>query len=271
MIDLRVIPLCLSALLALSACKPVVEFFAFHPDRTYAVPAESLPAGTEDLFLETEDGVRIQALHLRHPSSKILTIYFHGNAGNVYHRLPDLQRLRSFGSSVLAVGYRGYGKSEGSPSEPGIYGDARAAFAYATGPLGYPPSRIVLLGRSIGSTAATDLAQGKDLGGLILVSPLTSGREQASAMGMGFAAPIAGDAFDNLRKIGNVAAPLLVVHGTADHIIPVAMGKKIAAAAPGAVELHLIEGAGHNDLSSRHAARYWKPIAAFLARVAATR
>ncbi len=253
------------------ACNPLVNSFAFHPDDTYVVPTDALPAETREVYFDTEDGVHIQALHLRNPSSETITIFFHGNAGNIFHRLADFQRLRKLGTSVLAVSYRGYAKSEGSPSEAGIYSDAKAAFKYVTGPLGYPPSRIFVLGRSIGSTAAADLAQDKAIAGLILVSPLSSAKEQAEAMGLGFATSLVGNAFDNMGKMSRLKAPLLVIHGTRDEVIPIAMGRTVHAVAPGEKFFHPINGAGHNDLSGKFAREYWGIILAFFEYISKNR
>ena len=162
-------PFLLCACLVLTACIPLTNYLAFHPDDSYILPSETLPAGTEEIFFQTEDDVRIQALHLKNPSSDIITIYFHGNAGNIYHRIDEYQHLRRLGTSVFAVSYRGYAKSEGSPTEAGIYLDGKVAFDYLTKVMGFLPSRIFIFGRSIGSTVATDLAQNKGIAGLILV------------------------------------------------------------------------------------------------------
>lgn len=252
--------------LLLAACNPVVNFFAFHPDSSTAVPPDRLPPETEEVFFQASDGVRLQALALRHPDARRLTIYFHGNAGNVYHRLGDLQRLRQLGTNVLALSYRGYGRSEGSPDEAGLYRDAVAAYAHAAGAMGFAPGQIILFGRSLGSTTATDLAQDKNLAGVILISPLSSAADQAEAMGLGFASTLAGDAFDNVAKIARLKAPLLVLHGTNDRVVPLSMGRKLYAAAPGEKRLEIIEGAGHNNLSSTYAQSYWAAVAAFLRR-----
>lgn len=254
----------LSALLWLAACQPLVDFSAFHPDDSYILAAEDLPSNTREVFFETDDGVRLQALYLNNPSADIVTIFFHGNAGNVYHRLDDFQQLRQLGTSVFAVSYRGYAKSEGSPSEAGIYLDGKAAFDYLTGELGISPSRIFIFGRSIGSTAATNLAQHKDIAGLILVSPMTNGRDMASVMGLGFAAPLAGNAFENDKKIKHVKASLLIIHGSRDTLVPMSMGRSIFEAASGPKVFHEISGADHNDLSYRFAESYWKAVSDFL-------
>jgi len=205
------LPLLLVASLLLTACGSLTDLLAFHPDDSYILPSEALPTDTDEIFLEKEDGLPIQALHLRNPSSETITIYFHGNAGNIYHRLGDYRHLRRSGTNVFAVSYRGYAKSQGWPHEAGIYRDGKAAFDHVTAVMGIPPSRVYILGRSIGSTVATDLAQDRDIAGLILVSPLSSARDQASAMGLGFAAPLAGKAFENGEKIKRLKAPLLVL------------------------------------------------------------
>jgi fermentation-respiration switch protein FrsA (DUF1100 family) len=254
----------LSTLALLSGCNPVVNFFAFHANSSYILPTESLPLNTTEVFLRTNDDVRIQALHLSNPSSDKITIFFHGNAGNIYHRLGDYQILRQLGTSVLAVSYRGYAKSDGSPSEAGLYLDGYAAFDYAVNTLGYPPSRIVIFGRSIGSTVAVDLAQDKSIAGLVLISPLSNGHDQSSAMGLGFASALAGDAFANDKKIKRLKAPLMIIHGSHDRIIPINMGRKTFDAAPQNKTFHEITGAGHNDLTTRYHDKYWNFIAEFI-------
>jgi hypothetical protein len=251
----------------LAACKPLVNHFAFHPDTRYTVTSDKFPPGTKEVFFGADDGVRLHALHLKHPDADTLTIYFHGNAGNVFHRLRDLQLLRQVGTSVLAISYRGYGKSDGSPSEVGIYSDANAAYAFAIATLKYAPQNIVLFGRSLGSTAATDLARDKPLAGVVLISPLSSAAAQADAMGLGFAAGLTGSAFENAKKIKQVKAPLLIVHGTADQVIPIASGQTIYRNAPGEKYFRVIENAGHNDLSHKFAQEYWGAISAFFKRV----
>ena len=257
-------PFLLCAFLLLTACRSLIDFLAFHPDDSYILPPEALPSGTEEIFLKAEDGVRIQALHFPDPSSDTITIYFHGNAGNVYHRLDEYRRLRRSGTSVFAVSYRGYAKSGGSPSEAGIYRDGKAAFDYVTKEMGFPPSRVFIFGRSIGSTVATDLAQDKGIAGLILVSPLSSASDLAADMGVEFASMLVVKAFENDKKIKRLKAPLLVIHGNRDGTIPIGLGRKVFDAAISQKFFHEIEGAGHNNLSSRFHESYWKAVSVFL-------
>jgi len=245
-------------------CKFVVNQLAFHPDNVNILPKNRLPHGVEEIFVNTEDQIKIQVLYLHLVDSDKILIYFHGNAGNIYHRIPSLVQLRRFGVNVIGVSYRGYGKSEGTPSEEGIYLDGDAVFKYITAELGFAQSNIIILGRSIGTTVAMNISQHKEIGGLILVSPLTTGKAQAKAGGLGVISSLAGNSFDNLTKIKNVKAPLLVIHGTHDRVIPYSMGKEIFDSAPAKKKFIKIEGAGHNNLQDTYKQAYWPPIFDFI-------
>ncbi len=247
-----------------AGCKPIVNHFAFHPHKGNLIATENLPANVEEITITTEDQVKITSLYLSFAASKKLLIYFHGNAGNIYHRMPALLHLQKSGINVVGVSYRGYGKSEGRPSEAGFYLDGKAAYQYAIEELGFSAKNIIILGRSIGTTVATNLAQHKNLHGLILVTPLSNGKEQAEASGLGLISTFAGDAFDNLTKIDNLNSPLLVIHGTQDRVVPFSMGEAIFNRAKTEKKFIKIEGAGHNDLQDSYSKEYWIPILKFM-------
>jgi len=248
----------------LLGCDAVVNHFAFYPDSVNVLPADQLPDGIEEFSVTTEDHVKIQGLYLPLANAKNVLIYFHGNAGNIYHRIPGLVQLRKSGVSVVGVSYRGYGNSEGTPSEAGIYQDGDAVFRYVRDILGYPESNIILFGRSIGASVALDIAQHKAIAGLILVTPLTTGKALAVTSGLGAISPMAGNAFDNVSRIKYVKVPLLVIHGTSDRVIPFSMGKELFDSARTRKQLVKIEGAGHNNLQGRYGQAYWPPIAEFI-------
>ena len=248
----------------LQGCEPVINKMAFHPDTRNVIPPSRLPRGVQELFIETEDRIKIQCYFIPSKQSEKIIIYFHGNAGNIGHRLPDLMQLNSMGLNVLGVSYRGYGKSQGKPSEAGIYMDGDATFRHATGELGFAVENVLILGRSIGTSVAIHVSQNKKMGGLVLVTPLTSGAEQAKASGLGLISFVAGDAFNNIGKIGFVSCPVLVIHGTSDSIIPISMGKDIYAKSGPNKKFVAIKGAGHNNLSTTYAGKYWPPINDFL-------
>lgn len=254
----------LALALGVSACKQLVSHMTFHPDKFNIVPDDRLPTDIKQVFITTTDKVRIHGLYFPSPGSNTVLIYFHGNAGNIYHRIPDLDRLRNYGINVLGISYRGYGKSEGSPSEKGIYLDGEAAFNYVTNELSFLTENVLLFGRSIGSTVAVNLAQDKPIRALILVTPLTTGKEVARANGIHLLAPLAGNAFNNQEKIENLRAPLLVVHGTNDRVIPLTLGKTLYEKAAVTKRFAKIEGADHNNLQSQYALAYWAAIENFL-------
>lgn len=253
--------------LALYGCDAAINHFAFYPDTVNVLPAERLPDGIEAFSVTAADGIRSESLYLPYPGAERVLIYFHGNAGNIYHRIPGLLKLQQAGISVVGVSYRGYGRSAGSPSEQGIYRDGEAVFEYVTGELGYAENRVIVLGRSIGSAVAVNVAQGRALHAVILVTPLTTGKAAADAGGLGFMSALAGNSFDNLNKIPKIKAPLMVVHGTGDRIIPYAMGEQLFAAARTEKRLISIEGAGHNNLQGAYARRYWPPIIDFIGQL----
>lgn len=254
----------ISCLMAFYGCKSVVNKLAFYPDRTDVIPAHKLPEGVKEVFIETEDKLHIQAYFIPNRNSHKILIYFHGNAGNIGHRLPDLLQLHGFGINVLGISYHGYGKSEGKPGEEAIYMDGRAAIDYTTKELGFTLENIIIFGRSIGTAAAIETALGRTIGGLILVTPLTSGKEEARAAGLGSVSSLAGTSFNNMGKIEKVSCPLLVIHGTKDEVIPFQMGKAIYDRAKGKKEFVSIEGANHNNLSGQYGNKYWPPIYHFI-------
>lgn len=256
------IALCL--FVGLPGCEPVINKMAFHPDNKNIISSRQLPGDVQEIFIETEDKISIQSYYIPSGRSGKVIIYFHGNAGNIGHRLSDLMKLNSFGMNVLGVSYRGYGKSQGKPSEAGIYRDGDAAFNHVTRELGFAAKNVFILGRSIGTCVAIHVSRKKEIGGLILVAPLTSGADQAKASGLGLISFLAGDSFNNIGKIEDVLCPVLILHGSRDDIIPIAMGEAIFEKVRSKKKFVEIKGANHNNLSAGYSSAYWPPIAEFL-------
>jgi len=247
-------------------CDSLVNRLSFFPDTTFLIPVDELPPSVREVFIRAPDGIRLQCYHIPRSGSERILIYFHGNAGNVGHRLPDLLRLSSYGIHILALSYRGYGKSEGKPSEKGIYLDGKTAVAYAAEDLGFLREQIVLMGRSIGASVAVDAAQHMDLAGLILVTPLTTGKDYARSHGFGPISALAGKSFDNMAKMPDIRCPSLIVHGTRDRVIPFDMGRRIYDSANVDKTFVPIEGADHNNLSDE--SEYWEAISGFVGAAA---
>ncbi|MBA3976056.1 MAG: peptidase [Candidatus Solibacter sp.] len=203
--------------------------------------------GVEDAWITARDGVKLHGWFAAPPDAKLATLFLHGNAGNVTHRVQAILAIREAGSAVLVLDYRGFGKSEGSPSETGVTLDAEAALAWLQ-QSGFPPQRVVLHGESLGSAVAVELATRTRCAGVVLEAPFTSASAVAGAV-----VPLLGrtliSGFDSLSRIRRVHAPMLVIHGTRDEIIPFEMGQQLFAAANEPKHFHAVEGAGHNNIA----------------------
>jgi pimeloyl-ACP methyl ester carboxylesterase len=240
----------------------LVNKVVFHPTKGMQASLGDYSA-VQPIGITAEDGVRISAFYLEDTPASPTILFFHGNAGNASHRLDDADRLRSLGANVLLVDYRGYGLSEGRPTEPGVYRDAEAALEYLIEGRHARMGDIVLYGRSLGSAVAVHLAQDRAFAGMVLVSPFTSGRDMAPVL----AKPFAGKRFDTYGKVGRLRCPLLVIHGDRDSLVPLEMGKRLFERAGVDKQLVVIEGGGHNDLIAVNRGRFFSSIKTFLERV----
>ena len=214
-----------------------------YPGGWWHTQAES---GAQDVWLRARDGVLLHAWWVEVPGSRVVTLYLHGNGGNLAHRPGHLSEMAAAGSSVLILDYRGYGKSAGRPTERGLYRDADAGYEHLAG-MGFEASRIVVHGESLGSAVAADLASRRPCGGVILECPFTS----FSAMA-GRIVPLAGrlfaSGFNTRRRIAAVHAPVLIIHGDRDRMVPYDMGRAIFEAANEPKSFWTVEGATHVDL-----------------------
>ena len=227
------------------------EIFIYHPT-TYP-RGDWNPDGfeVEECEFEAQDGIRLHGWwHASGESdgSDPVLLWCHGNAGNITNRNENMRMLAERGMSFFIFDYRGYGKSEGKPSEQGLYSDAEAAYRYVTGELGVPAERVVIFGRSLGSGVATHLALHEPCAGLILESAFTS--VPAMARKVVPVLPLwrfVDTEFDNLERGPRLSVPLLSIHGDADGLVPFEQGKAVYEAAPEPKDFYTIPGAGHND------------------------
>lgn len=220
----------------------------------------------EDLSFRAEDGVElhgwwIPAERRRAGRPAVHLLLCHGNAGSIEDRLVHARSLVDAGVDVLLFDYRGYGRSQGSPSEAGTYLDARAARQALLARKGIDPSRVVYLGESLGGGVALELALAHPPRGLVLQSAFTSIRDMARFHYPFIPQALVPDAYPNLARVPQLRAPLLVLHGDADDIVPVAAGEALHAAAPEPKRLLILRGLGHNDLVSGAGADYGRMIA----------
>ena len=244
----------------------LVERMIFFPSPGVDLRPEAF--GAEELFLRSEDGVRLHAFYLPAPGATRALLFLHGNAGNASHRLPNAAELARLSTNVLLPDYRGYGLSEGTPSETGCYADARAALAHLVDARGFPEDRIVLFGRSLGGAVAVDLARDRGLAGVVLESAFTSAADVARSSFGPLLAPLVRGMLASDEKIGRVAAPLLFFHGDRDEIVDYEIGRRLFEAAPEPKAFETIPGAGHNDTVQVGGRAYFERIGRFLDEVA---
>ena len=229
----KLIHISICFLFALNGCTGcLVNEFAFHPEKVSSSMPELNKTGVSEFFIKSLDKTRIHAFYFECPGAETVVLYLHGNAGNAYHRFDDVHALNKTGTHVLLIDYRGYGKSERSPTEKGIYMDTIAAFQYLKSGKNFEEKHIFVLGRSIGTAAAIHVAQNRKIGGLILISPLSTGKDMAKEMGFGWLSLFAGSSFDNLTRAKNIKSPVLIIHGDKDRVIPIHSGKKVFDALP---------------------------------------
>lgn len=203
----------------------------------------------EEVGITAKDGVKLSAIRYANFKSRQIILYFHGNGGSLDSWRYEYADLTYLHRDMIFIDYRGYGKSEGTVSEEGLYADAQAAYEYARS-LGYADVDIFIYGRSIGSGIAVDVAQNKNLAGLILESPYSSLREMIYKE-YWFMLPYfyLSYSLNNCGKMKNIRTKVLMLHGTEDHVVPFKYGKKLSGCFDGPQVFQAIKGGGHNDLS----------------------
>lgn len=210
-------------------------------------PIERAPNGTRYLSVATDDGLELRAALVPSPKSGgRAAIFFHGNGESAAENLPFAAALsRDASIDVLLAEYRGYGGMPGSPSEEGLYRDADAAWI-ALVREGYASDGVTIIGRSLGTGVAVELASRGHGGKLLLVSPFTSITDVASRVVGPLAKMLMVDRFDSVSKISRIKVPITVIHGTRDEVVPFSLGETLARSV--GAKLIPLEGRGHNDL-----------------------
>ena len=235
------------------------------PTRELAATPQSIGLAYDDVTLRTEDGVRLHGWFVPAPTPRATLLFFHGNAGNISHRLDSLRIFHRLGLSVFIFDYRGYGRSEGSPSEAGTQNDARAAWRYITDTRAVPASEVVLFGRSLGAAIAAWLAGQYRPGALIVESTFTSVPDMASELYWWLPARhLARFQYATRDYLKATMCPVLVVHSPNDEIIPFHHAEALYAAAHEPKELLRLSGS-HNEGFLLSGAAYTRGLDQFLA------
>ncbi len=253
--------LLLAALFLLQSC------LIYHPDtptRAIVATPDSIGLDFEPVKIPTEDGLTLDAWFVPAKNARGVLLFFHGNAGNISHRLESIRLFNRLRLSTLILDYRGYGQSEGEPSEEGTYRDAEAAWRYLTERRGISPKRIVIFGRSLGGAVAAHAAKGRDAGALILESAFTSVPDMAAQIYWFLPVRwLTRFDYDTEAALASVPIPVLVIHSPDDQIVPFAHGRALFAAARGPKRFLEING-GHNTGFMQSEQKYLQGIDAFL-------
>jgi fermentation-respiration switch protein FrsA (DUF1100 family) len=222
--------------------------FMYFPDRAHTLPAQAGLTGVEERVLDTPDGARVIAWYGRARPGQPTLLYFHGNGGSLSIRASRIARFMAEGWGVYMMTYRGYGGSTGSPSEAANVADARLAY-HALVKEGVAPGSIIAYGESLGSGIAVRIAAELPVAGVILEAPYTSIVDIAAATYPFYPVRLfLIDRYETARYIGGIKAPLLILHGERDGVVPVAMGREIARLAPEPKKLVVFPNGRHSDL-----------------------
>ncbi|HPJ39971.1 MAG TPA: alpha/beta hydrolase [Spirochaetota bacterium] len=233
-------------LFTIGMCLSCQAGIVYHPVKKLRATPAAIKLPYEDLYLTTSDDITIHGWWVPAKHEKGTVLFCHGNAGNISHRLGTVKILNAMDLNVLIFDYRGFGKSEGSPSEKGTYRDAEAAWRYVTAVRKIKPDTIILHGRSLGGAVASWLAVKHTPSMLILESTFTSMRDIASYhCSFTPAVLIITYKYNTIDIIKNLNCPLLIIHSKDDEVIPYSHGKRIYNAAPGPKEFVTISGT-HN-------------------------
>jgi uncharacterized protein len=223
----------------------------YFPDRARTPPAAAGFAQAQEIVLDTADGERVIAWHVPPRDGKPVALYFHGNGGALNLRVDRFRKIVAQGFGLLALSYRSYGGSSGKPTEDGLIADARAAYAFAAERY----ARIAVWGESLGTGVAVALAAEKPVERVILDAPFTSTADVAADLYWFLPVRLLmKDQFRSDQRIKRVSAPVLILHGEADTIIPVVYGERLLAMIPGKKQMVRFPGGYHVDLDRLGAA-----------------
>lgn len=246
-------------LIPLAVCLGLLIIAIFFSDRVIFRPQQPSYRDTADFIkIKTRDGQSISAKFYANEDANYTILFSHGNAEDIGINDSFATRVRDLGFNVLAYDYRGYGTSDGSPSEANTYADIDAAYEYLISQKGIASNKIILHGRSLGGAVAVDLASRKAVAGLILESTFTTAFRVITRY-----AVLPFDKFKSLDKISSVTCPVLIIHGTNDWTIPMYHGERLFEAANEPKSAFWVEGAGHNNLIYKDQERYLSSIADF--------
>ncbi len=242
------------------------HLFVYHPYPWEARDWRKLSGlPLEEVWFPSPDGKKLFGWYVEQQAPSAVLLWCHGNAGNMTHRLDNLQALYRLGLSVFLFDYRGYGRSQGRPSEEGLYLDALGAHEYLTQVRRIRPERLVIFGRSLGAAVAGSLAAQRAARGLLLESAFPSIEAVARYHYMGLPVHwLLGAAFRLDERLPHLSLPKLFVHGDRDDIIPIELGQRTFEAAKPPKEFYIVRGADHNNIPSVGGKAYFAKLSEFI-------
>lgn len=220
----------------------------------------------QDVWLTASDGVKLHAWWIPQDQARFTFVAFHGNASNIANRAPIYEFLHSMPANVLALEYRGYGRSEGNPSEAGVYRDADAAYKYLVDIKGIESKTIISFGQSLGTAVAAHLAAHRQVGGVVLEAPFPSASRLARKVFWflpGVSLLVHGQ-LDTQTRLEEIHAPVLIVHCQQDPVIPFEFGREVYDAALSPKTFLPINGYCHEESSLIAPAQYHAALQQFL-------
>ncbi len=249
------------------------KYFVYFPDPNLTHSPSNIGLDYEDVYFTTEDGYKLHGWFI--PGKGDFTfVWFHGNAGNIGDRLDYIELLHhNVEASILIFDYRGYGLSEGVPSEPGLHLDGHAAIHFLTNHI-YTEGNaenIILLGRSLGSAVAIKLASLYDVRSLVIEAPFPSitalAKHNYPYLPEALFNRVLKARFDSQLAMQSLRVPLMVIHGDQDSIVPIKMGKALYESADVPKYFYSVDGADHNDTYIIAGVDYFEQIRSFIEKM----
>lgn len=243
-------------------------YYPNEPSRTIETTPADIGLPFDPVQLTTRDGIQLHAWFVPVQAPRGTLLFSHGNAGNISHRLDSVSLFHSLGLNVLIYDYRGYGESEGTPTEAGTYLDVQAAWDHLLEARMIAPQEIIIFGRSLGVAIAAKLASQVPSAGVILESGFTSVADMAASLypWLPGVRPLVRNRYDNLEKIEQISSPLLVVHSREDEVIPYSHGEQLFARAKEPKQFMELHGS-HNDAYQLSHETYTKTLQQFLGEI----
>ena len=258
-------------ILALVLIRVFEAHFIFFPNTPGRLEGDWHPHAlpVQDVWLTSSDGTKLHAWWIPNDNAKFTFLAFHGNAANIANRAPLYEFLRDTPANVLALEYRGYGRSEGKPSEAALYRDAAATYQYLVNTRGIAPKTIISFGQSLGTAVATHLAAHREVGAVILEAPFPSASRVARQFfwflpGLSL---LAHGQLDTAARLQQITAPLLIVHCTQDPVIPFHFGQAVYRAARTPKDFLQINAYCHEESSLVAPDQYRATLQRFLATI----